>query len=75
VTRTSLGRPLSPRRDRPAHTPGMRQWAGLVPLLLGLAGDGYVWTTKARPPVPIERRLAPDDLPGATRRTLRWWRP
>ena len=53
----------------------MRQWASLVALLLGLSGSGYVWSARPRPPVPIERRLTEADLPGATRRTLRWWLP
>jgi len=53
----------------------MRQWASLVALLLGLSGSGYVWSARPRPPVPIERRLAESDLPGATRRTVRWWLP
>lgn len=58
-----------------AHTPAMRHWATLVALLLGLSGTGYVWFARPRPPVPIERRLTEADLPGATRRTLRWWLP
>jgi hypothetical protein len=53
----------------------MRQWACLVALLLGLGGNGYVWTARPRPPVPIERRLSHGDFRGATRRTLRWWLP
>ena len=53
----------------------MRQWAWIVALMLGLGGNGYVWTARPRTPVPIERRLTPDDLAGATRRTLRWWLP
>lgn len=58
-----------------AHTPGMRQWASLVALLLGLSGSGYVWSARPRPAVPIERRLTEADLPGGTRRTVRWWLP
>jgi hypothetical protein len=53
----------------------VRQWACLLALLLGLGGNGYIWTARLRPPVPIERRLGPDDLTGMTRRTLRWWLP
>jgi hypothetical protein len=53
----------------------MRQWARLVALLLGLSGNGYVWNARPRQPVPIERRLSEADLPGATRRTTRWWLP
>ncbi len=56
----------------------MRQWACLVALLLGLAGNGYVWTARPREPVAIERRLSHDELRGATgttRLTLLWWRP
>ncbi|MBI3751007.1 MAG: hypothetical protein HY263_05035 [Chloroflexi bacterium] len=53
----------------------MRQWASLVALLLGLSGSGYVWSARPRPAVPIERRLTEADLPGGTRRTVRWWLP
>lgn len=58
-----------------AHTRGMRQWACLLALLLGLGGNDYVWSARPRQPVPIERRLNQDDLLGTTRRTLRWWLP
>lgn len=51
----------------------MRQWACVVALLLGLAGNGYATTARYRLPIPIERRLEPGDL-GRTRRTLDWWR-
>jgi hypothetical protein len=52
----------------------MRQWACVVALLLGLAGNGYVATYRARLPVAIERRVD-EHLPGQrTRRTLDWWR-
>ena len=70
-----LSFPPSAGRGGVAHTPGMRQWASLVALLLGLSGSGYVWSARPRPAVPIERRLTEADLPGVTRRTLRWWLP
>jgi hypothetical protein len=52
----------------------MRQWACVVALLLGFAGDGYVWAARPRLPIPIERQIA---LGGRDRRvtqTLDWWR-
>ena len=52
----------------------MRQWARVVALLLGLAGNGYVATVRPRIPVAIERRLEPRILEGRTLRTLDWWR-
>jgi hypothetical protein len=55
----------------------MRQWACVVALLLGLAGNGYASTARYRLPVPIERRLDPEALAGRgsrTSRTLDWWR-
>lgn len=62
----------------------MRQWACVVALLLGLAGNGYAATVRIRLPIAIERRLdtdpdAADDLEiltqaGGLRRTLDWWR-
>lgn len=56
------------------HTRPMRQWARVVALLLGLAGNGYVATVRPRIPVAIERRLEPRSLEGRTLRTLDWWR-
>jgi hypothetical protein len=52
----------------------MRQWACVVALLLGLAGNGYVATARARLPVAIERPLEPATGRDRTRRTLDWWR-
>ena len=52
----------------------MRQWARVVALLLGLAGNGYVATVRPRFPVAIERRLEPRLVEGRTLRTLDWWR-
>lgn len=52
----------------------MRQWARVVALLLGLAGNGYVATVRPRIPVPIERRLDAMAARGGTRQTLDWWR-
>jgi hypothetical protein len=52
----------------------MRQWACVVALLLGLAGNGYATTVRIRIPIAIERRL---DTLGETDglvRTLDWWR-
>jgi hypothetical protein len=51
----------------------MRQWACLVALLLGFAGNGYVWTARPRQPVPIERQLTHRELSGRTRLTQDWW--
>ena len=56
------------------HTRAMRQWACVVALLLGLAGNGYVTAAKVRLPVAIERRLGPRTVEGGTLRTLDWWR-
>jgi hypothetical protein len=52
----------------------MRQWACVVALLLGLAGNGYVASVRSRLPVPIERRIGPRTFDGGTLRTLDWWR-
>jgi hypothetical protein len=52
----------------------MRQWACVVALLLGLAGNGYVWTARPRLPIPIERPIWPDDRGRRTVLTLDWWR-
>jgi len=57
-----------------AHTRAMRQWACVVALLLGLAGNGYATTARTRLPIAIERRLGPRTLEGGTLRTLDWWR-
>ena len=57
-----------------SHTRPMRQWACVVALLLGLAGNGYVATVRIRLPVAIERRLDPRLIEGRTLRTLDWWR-
>jgi hypothetical protein len=51
----------------------MRQWACVIALLLGLAGNGYVSTVRTRLPIAIERRLDPA-TDGRTKRTLDWWR-
>jgi len=56
------------------HTPAMRQWACVIALLLGLAGNGYVATTRTRLPIAIERRLEPTTTGRRTTRTLDWWR-
>jgi hypothetical protein len=52
----------------------MRQWACVVALLLGLAGNGYVTSARMRLPVAIERRLGPRLSERGTLRTLDWWR-
>ena len=57
-----------------SHTRRMRQWARVVALLLGLAGNGYVASVRIRLPVAIERRLEPHLSDGGTLRTLDWWR-
>ena len=56
------------------HTRVMRQWACIVALLLGLAGNGYVATYRSRLPVAIERRIEPYLVHGRSGRTLDWWR-
>jgi hypothetical protein len=56
------------------HTRAMRQWACIVALLLGFAGDGYAWTMRSQMPIPIERQLAPDARGRRTVQTLDWWR-
>jgi hypothetical protein len=57
-----------------AHTRAMRQWACVVALLLGLAGNGYVATSRTRLPIAIERRLDPRPTRRRTVQTLDWWR-
>jgi hypothetical protein len=52
----------------------MRQWACVVALLLGLAGNGYVFSARSRLPIAIERPLEPALAGDRTRRTLDWWR-
>jgi hypothetical protein len=52
----------------------MRRWACVITLLAGFFGDGYAWTVRPRPPVPIERRIEPETAPGRLARTLDWWR-
>jgi len=52
----------------------MRQWACVVALLLGLAGNGYVATSRVRLPIAIERRLDPRPTGRRTVQTLDWWR-
>jgi hypothetical protein len=52
----------------------MRQWACVIALLLGLAGNGYVATARTRLPIAIERRMDPSTTGGRTKRTLDWWR-
>jgi hypothetical protein len=52
----------------------MRQWACVVALLLGLAGNGYATTMRTRLPIAIERRLEPRTDLGRLVRTLDWWR-
>jgi hypothetical protein len=51
----------------------MRQWACVVALLLGFAGDGYVWSARARLPIAIVRQI---DIPRGRRtvQTPDWWR-
>lgn len=52
----------------------MRQWACVVALLLGLAGNGYIAAARYRLPIAIERPLEPSTSGTRTRRTLAWWR-
>jgi hypothetical protein len=51
----------------------MRQWARVVALVLGLAGNGYVWTAQPRIPTPIERPLVPARAGRRAVQTLDWW--
>jgi hypothetical protein len=51
----------------------MRRWVCLIALLAGFAGQGYVWSARPRPPVPIERVLDPDADPGTGFPTTDWW--
>ena len=62
------------RREALPHTPRMRQWACVIALLLGLAGNGYVATARVRLPIAIERPLEPATGGTRTKRTLDWWR-
>lgn len=62
------------RRGAFPHTPAMRQWAAVVALLLGLAGNGYVAAARLRLPIAIERPLETTTTDGRTKRTLDWWR-
>ncbi len=57
-----------------AHTRAMRQWACVVALLLGLAGNGYAAAARIRIPIPIERRLDSWASDRRLIRTLGWWR-
>lgn len=57
-----------------AHTRAMRQWACVVALVLGLAGNGYAWTARPRIPTPIERPLVPAGAGRRAIQTLDWWR-
>ena len=52
----------------------MRQWACVVALLLGLAGNGYASTVRIRLPIAIERPLEALTQERGLRRTLDWWR-
>jgi hypothetical protein len=52
----------------------MRQWACVVALLLGLAGNAYAATVRVRLPIAIERRLDSLGETGGLLRTLDWWR-
>jgi hypothetical protein len=52
----------------------MRQWACVVALVLGLAGNGYAWTVRPRIPTPIERPLVPASAGRRAVQTLDWWR-
>ncbi|HEY0444527.1 MAG TPA: hypothetical protein VGC90_09915 [Candidatus Limnocylindrales bacterium] len=51
----------------------MRRWVCVIALLFGFAGDSYAWTIRARPPVPIERRLDFAAGPGSIAPTGAWW--
>jgi hypothetical protein len=59
----------------------MRRWVCIVALLAGFSADGYAYTVRSRPPVPIERQLdGPVDSRAGRRqrnrsmtRTAAWW--
>jgi hypothetical protein len=52
----------------------MRQWACVVALLFGFAGDGYVWSARVRLPTAIVRELEPLSRGRRTVQTPDWWR-
>ena len=56
---------------RRPYTPAMRRWVCIIALLAGFGGEGYAWTARPRPTVPIERQLRPG-RDGLTQ-TLAWW--
>jgi len=56
----------------------MRRWVCIIALLAGFSADGYAYTVRSRPPVPIERSLSEPDDPRPERvdrlnRTAAWW--
>jgi hypothetical protein len=56
----------------------MRRWVCIVALLAGFSADGYAYTVRSRPPVPIERQLSEPADSRAERarsmtRTAAWW--
>jgi hypothetical protein len=56
----------------------MRRWVCIVALLAGFSADGYAYTVRSRPPVPIERSLWEPTTPfappaRAMTRTAAWW--
>jgi len=52
----------------------MRRWVCIIALLTGFSGQGYVWSTRARQPVPIERPVAQPTRAQGLRLTADWWR-
>ncbi|MFL5756695.1 MAG: hypothetical protein ACJ77N_10400 [Chloroflexota bacterium] len=56
-----------------AYTPAVRRWVCIVAFLAAFTSDGYAWTARPRPPVPIERILDPRAADRALPRGA-WWR-
>jgi hypothetical protein len=52
----------------------MRRWVCIIALLTGFSGQGYVWSARAREPVPIERPVARPVRADGMRLTAEWWR-
>jgi hypothetical protein len=53
------------------YTPAMRRWVCIIALLAGFSADGYAWSARPRPPVPIERQIDPSDR--GLSPTAAWW--
>jgi len=51
----------------------MRRWFCIIALLAGFAGEGYAWTIRSRPPVPVVRLLDPRRDQRGLQPTGDWW--